>query len=173
MSNYRELLIGCGARRIKDIDPRGKPAWENLTTLDMNGDHNPDVLWNLEDLPLPFEDSYFEEIHAYEVLEHCGRQGDYQLFFAQFSDFWRILTPNGLLCATVPLENSVWTWGDPGHTRVINKGTLTFLCQEAYQQIGTTTMSDYRNIYSADFKVILLQEVKSSNTLRFVLEAIK
>ena len=53
-------------------------------------------------LPLPFDNDTFDEIHAYEVLEHVGKQGDYIFFFAQFSDLYRILKPNGLLVAMSP-----------------------------------------------------------------------
>ena len=130
--NYRELLIGCGSRHFKLIFPPDKQEWHTLTTLDINGSHNPDVVWDLTKLPLPFEDNTFDEIHAYEVLEHTGRQGDYIFFFAQFSDFWRILKPNGLLIATCPMYNSPWALGDPSHTRVIQKESLVFLDQTQY-----------------------------------------
>jgi len=35
------------------------------------------------------------------VLEHIAAQGDFEHFFQQFSDFWRILKPDGLFCAAV------------------------------------------------------------------------
>jgi predicted SAM-dependent methyltransferase len=92
-TGYRELLIGCGSRREKLIFFEGKKEWENVTTLDINQDHMPDIVWDLHNIPLPFEENSFDEIHAYEVLEHTGKQGDYQFFFDQFSDFWRILKP--------------------------------------------------------------------------------
>jgi hypothetical protein len=44
---------------------------------------------------------------------------------------------------------------DPGHTRVMGLGLLTFLVQTEYdQQIGKTPMSDYRYLYKADFDII-------------------
>jgi len=173
MSEYRELLIGCGSRIEKDIQTHKTADWQDVTTLDIMTSHNPDIVWDLNMLPLPFDDNYFNEIHAYEVLEHCGQQGDYKFFFAQFSDFWRMLKPEGLFCATVPIATSVWAWGDPGHTRVITRESLAFLLQETYSQIGQTTMSDYRSIYSADYDVRLLQENLVIDQLQFVLQAIK
>lgn len=165
----RELLIGCGSQRKKLF---GEPKWSSLTTLDVNQDHGPDVRWDLTELPLPFTDDFFDEIHAYEVLEHTGAQGDYRFFFAQFSDFWRLLKPGGLLCATVPAPPSPWVWGDPSHTRVIQPETLVFLDQTEYTaQIGKTVMSDFRHIYKADFRRSLIEVTEG--TLAFVLQAVK
>lgn len=166
----KELLIGCGSRRIKIID-NGKP-FDELTTLDINPAHEPDVVWDLTNLPLPFDDETFDEIHAYEVLEHTGAQGDYRFFFAQFSDLWRLLKPDGVLFATVPLASSPWAWGDPSHTRVIPKETLMFLSQAEYEkQVGVTPMSDFRYIYNADFELVYLNE--NEHTLAFALRAVK
>ena len=109
----KELLIGCGSTRRKNYFPSGDPNWHDLTTLDINPDHKPDIVWDLNKIPLPFDDNVFDEIHAYEVLEHTGRQGDHKFFFAQFTDFWRILKSNGYLIASVPFWASPWAWADP------------------------------------------------------------
>jgi hypothetical protein len=63
-----ELLIGCGSRRAKDVWVADKKEWTDLRTLDINPDHKPDVVHDLQDIPLPFPDETFDEIHAYEVL---------------------------------------------------------------------------------------------------------
>lgn len=156
--SLRELLIGCGSNRAKKLNVGGRAEWSSLTTLDCNSDHNPDVVHDLNVIPLPFDDESFDEIHGYEVLEHCGTQGDWKFFFAQWSDFWRILKPGGYFLGTVPLPTSVWAWGDPSHTRVLPKECLTFLSQRAYEQVGTTAMSDFRFCYSADFEIVHLYE---------------
>lgn len=170
-----ELLIGCGSRRarlIGNVDGDA-PAWGHLTTLDNNPDHNPDVVWDLESLPLPFDDESFDEIHAYEVLEHTGSQGDYRFFFAQFADFWRLLKPGGLLCGTCPSFGSRWMWGDPSHKRVIMPENFTFLEQGQYiEQIGKTAMSDFRYIYKADFRFVFRND-QSADTFAFALQAVK
>ncbi len=156
------LLLGAGNSRNIQLDfiPKDSPKPEYvITTLDFDPDSKPDILWDLEQLPLPLEDSSFDSIHAYEVLEHTGTLGDWKFFFNQFNDFWRILRPGGKLVFTVPAWNSEGAWGDPSHKRVINKMTLAFLSQEAYaQQVGVTVMSDFRRIFKGDFDVMASEE---------------
>lgn len=168
----RELLIGCGSRRKKLLSRNGYEQFGALTTLDVNAAHNPDIEWDLERLPLPFDADSFDEIHAYEVLEHTGRQGDYKFFLAQFAEFWRILRHDGDLFATCPSVQSPWAWGDPGHTRIVAPQSLVFLSQVEYaRQVGVTPMSDYRSVYRADFDITFSKD--DGQTFSFALRAVK
>ena len=167
---YTELLLGCGRDHRKLLGPQGHHEWNKLVTLDFNDSVNPDVVWDLNKLPLPFLDEEFDEIHAYEVLEHIGQQGDFVTFFKQFTEFHRILKPDGHFLASVPCWDSIHAWSDPGHTRIINAGTLSFLEQKNYGQEGSP-MTDYRNVYKVDFEVTGVQE--KDERLYFVLKAIK
>ena len=168
-----ELLLGSGSRHEKQIYPTGGSRdWNNLVTVDINPDHNPTVQWDLNDHPYPFEDDSMDEIHAYDVLEHLGRQGDYQYFFKEWTDFWRILKPGGHFCAIVPKHDSVWAWADPSHTRVIPMEQLLFLSQNTYrEQVGKTAISDFRYIYEADFEIVSVSDDADRNF--FVLRAMK
>ena len=170
---YRELLAGCGSNRVKKISVGDNKEWQNLVTLDFNSDHSPDIEWDLEHIPLPFDDNYFDEIHLYDVLEHTGTQGDWKFFFKQFEDFHRILKPNGHLCATVPMWNALWAFGDPSHKRVINSGTISFLSQKLYEEnaINKGPRTDYRQWYCGDFSVINSNE--HYDIYCFILSAIK
>jgi hypothetical protein len=168
---YKELLIGCGNRRSKDMGPYDKKQFSNLTTLDIDDNCKPDVVHDLTNIPYPFGDNEFDEIHAYDVLEHTGKQGDYKFFFKQFSEFWRILKPGGWMFITCPKWDSMWAWGDPGHTRVLAPGCFTYLSQESYTQIGTTKMTDYRPIYDKDFEVVKIEEMELQ--INIYLRAIK
>lgn len=185
-NDYRELLIGCGNSREKRMSVTPLHSdWHNLTTLDVDPACKPDIVFDLCRLNMtPIYDmrdppggamnpDYFDEVHAYEVLEHCGAQGDVALFFAQFREFWRILKPDGYFCATVPDWRSLWAWGDPSHTRVINEGTLVFLSQAQYTaQVGKTAMSDFRSLLTpADFDIVGINHAQEQ--LQFVLRAIK
>lgn len=148
-----ELLLGCGSSRIKKMSRPDREAWDGLVTLDSNPRHSPDVVWDMERLPLPFDDSHFDEVHAYDVMEHIGRQGDFQFFFAQWQDIWRILKPGGRFFGISPHWSSRWAWMDPGHTRAMGPEMLTYLNQREYTQVGSTPMTDYRFCYSGDFEV--------------------
>lgn len=148
-----ELLIGCGASRDKQMSVPERKKWNGLVTLDSNAAHYPDVVHDLEQFPYPFDDNQFDEIHAYCVLEHTGRQGDWEFFFAQWSEFYRILKRDGLFFGLVPKHDSVWAWGDPSHKRVMPLTQLNFLSQEYYKNVGKTSLSDFRHVWKGDFAI--------------------
>lgn len=146
--------------------------WQDLTRLDIEASHEPDVVHDLEQLPWPFKDGSFDEVHGFEILEHLGQQGDAKAFCAHFSEIWRVLKPGGLLFATCPSVSSPWLWGDPSHRRVISSQSLTFLNQPQYTaQIGKTPMSDFRSFYKADFDIMVQED--NGQTFAFVLRAVK
>lgn len=208
---YRELLLGCGHRRTRFIDPypfytaeahrlysaRIVPEserWQNVVTVDLNPACDPDLLidlsktlWTmdpaavrrrppealreLEGGDLALASDLFDEVHAYEVLEHLGRSGDYETYFAQMDEIWRVLRPGGFLCATVPSRFSIWAWGDPGHGRIISSASLVFLYRPTYEDLGKSPSSDYRSVFSGDFNIV--QSSDDDETHRFILQAVK
>lgn len=166
----KELVIGSGNCTEKKIfNPNVGNAYVNPTYLDIDERASPDVLWDLNIRPLPFENEEFDEIHAYEVLEHVGRQGDWKGFFEEFSEYSRILKVGGRMYCTCPSIKSPWLWGDPGHTRVINDCTIVFLSQAEYEkQVGKTAMTDYRSIYTGNLEPIHTED--DGENFFFVLE---
>lgn len=151
------LLLGSGTSRQKRVVHELTPDREfsDLVTLDLE---NADIIHNLDFTDLPFRDESFDEIHAYEVLEHCGTQGDVEYFFDQFNDFHRILKPGGVLCGSVPNYQGVWAFGDPGHRRVLPPTVFNYLCEEFYEQLGKTPCADYRSLIKGYWKLIGIQE---------------
>jgi hypothetical protein len=185
-----ELLLGCGFQRKKQARrPGDDDEWKDLVTLDHNPNCKPDlhcdlntILWQCRALTSQGEkvlnenellrEDFFAEVHAYEVLEHLGFQGDVPSFFGTFNNLYRILVPDGLLFATCPSPRSSWLWGDPGHCRVIQKESLMFLDQSQYTfGLGKSPMSDYRNWWKGDFQA--MSATDDGTTHRFVLKAIK
>jgi SAM-dependent methyltransferase len=202
---YRELLLGCGFRRHRLIDPyRWQPnfaitpdatakieeRWKNVVAVDRNPLCAPDYVmdlsgrdWIINQVIRPcdvdvvqlnscvFRSKAFDEIHAYEVLEHLGQQGDENSFFAHFEEMWRILKPGGFVCASVPSRYSQWLWGDPGHRRAILPASLVFLNQAHYDhQVGAGPSSDYRSIYGGNFHIVFSGDNEETHT--FVLQAL-
>jgi len=108
------LNIGCGFRKIMGaINVDGFAACK------------PDVLWNLNDTPWPWEDNSIYYIHAYHIFEHIKD------WWAAFEECARILQPGGLLEIRVPdaTSDSALTYRD--HLHVFNlfsfHGTLDAL----------------------------------------------
>lgn len=160
----RELLIGCGTDQTKKFWLNNETKkWSQLTRLDINPDTQPDVVYDLTGCGLPFRDSTFDEIHAYEVLEHIGQQGDWRFFFRQFDDFSRVLKPNGHFFLTSPHCESAWLWGDPGHTRYIGPEMMIFLDRRQYVQLGQTAMTDYTRYFASDWRVVFNKRHGESN----------
>lgn len=168
-----QLLVGAGKSRDKKLSLPGCGSWQGLVTLDVFEAHAPDVVHDLNVRPLPFADDTFSEVHAYDVLEHLGRQGDWASFFSEWSEWWRILKPGGHLFAISPHWSSPWAWMDPGHTRVYGPEVLAFLDQTQYvAQVGVTPMTDYRSVYRADFEPVHVN-ITANRQFEYVLKANK
>jgi SAM-dependent methyltransferase len=155
-----ELLIGCGNSRRKKLKFHADDDWTELVTLDHDPNCGADVIHDLSTFdPWPFDDGKFDEVHAYEVLEHIGQQGDYRKFFHDFGEIYRVLKPGGILAATCPSWQSKWAWGDPSHTRIVSDASLVFLDRTEYQkQVGRTAMTDFRWLWAGDFEPIHLDD---------------
>ena len=169
----RELLIGAGHRRVKELTVNDSKKFENLTTLDIN-EYCADVVWDLNNRPLPFDDETFDEIHAYEILEHVGRLGDAVGFFEEWAEYWRILKPLGVFCGSCPKWDSYIAWCDPSHSRIITPHTLKFLDQNYIKEKidSGTNMSDFRNIWKLNFNLVYLNEDASDDKFYFILQKV-
>jgi SAM-dependent methyltransferase len=192
MKDRHELLIGCGTARVKRMTSQPQfLAWADLTTLDIYEACKPDLLCDLERVfwcPEDYtdqgercidwaegfiKDDYFDEVHAYEVLEHLGHQGDAVAFFELFAEIYRVLKPGGYLFATVPSKYSGWAWGDPGHRRIITREALVFLDREQIHRnrVNKTPMTDYDHLWGGDFKIFAAED--DNVFLTFALQAMK
>ena len=153
------LLIGCGHSRVKQVRWDGNEEWNGkLTTLDMGDNCGADVVWDMEVMPLPFADAEFDELAAYNCMEHWGRQGDWRGYFAEFAEYHRILKPGGTFGIIVPQGGDAIA--DPGHTRFFSKNHFGFLSQSFYErnEVKSTCFTDYRWFWKLDFEIVLMQD---------------
>ncbi len=165
------LLLGCGFSREKKVRlPDQSEDWAGeLVTCDMNPDCGADVVCDLDTHPLPFPDETFEEMGAYDVLEHLGRQGDWRGFFDEFADYWRILKPGGQFGVIVPIGPDALA--DVGHTRFFSANTFLSLSQEWYRKReGTSAFNDYRWYWKRDFEVRAMTQVENHHLIAVLIK---
>lgn len=148
----RNLLVGAGRNHAKRV---GDERWDGeLVTVDINPDCGADVIHDMGSRPFPFGDAEFDEVHAYDSLEHWGTQGDWRGWFDEMAEYHRILKPGGLFVAVVPV--GIDHFADPGHTRFFSANHFGFLSQKWYkeQERAGTSASDYRWYWKLDFDIV-------------------
>ncbi len=74
--------------------------------------HRPEieVVWDLNDLPWPWEDDSFDLIVACAVFEHLRNT-----LIETVNECWRILRPGGVLYMKLPYWDSDMSYRDPTH----------------------------------------------------------
>ncbi len=155
----KSLLIGCGNSRQKKVILNDDKEWlGELVTIDMDPNCGATHILDMSvcSKSMPFPDDEFDEIHAYDVLEHWGAQGDWRAWFDEFSEYHRILKPNGTMGIIVPIGNDAF--GDPGHSRFIHANHFAFLNQAWYQaeiERGSP-VTDYRWYWKKNFELVHL-----------------
>ena len=144
---------------MKKVAPEDQREWLGaLTTLDMNPNCGADVIHDMEIRPLPFDDETFDEIGAYDVLEHWGRMGDWRGWFDEMAEYHRILKPGGHFGIIVPVGQDALA--DPGHTRFFHVNHFMFLRQDSYEEALSKDqpITDYRWYWKLNFELDFYKE---------------
>jgi len=125
---------------------RPQPGYVNL---DVRPEVNPDIVCNVEH-SLPFDDNYFDEVRAWDFLEHIkiGKT----IFVIE--EIYRVLKPNGVFVIYVPSTDGRGAFQDPTHVSFWNINSWLYYCND-----------EHRALYGikAKFKIIELQDVLSIN----------
>lgn len=106
-----KLNLGCGTKKM--------PGFVNV---DKFPTFSPDVVWDLETFPWPFEDNTAEEIVLHHTLEHLGQTPE--IFLRIMQELYRISAPDAQLLIAVPHPRSDDFISDPTHVRPITPATL-------------------------------------------------
>lgn len=126
-----KLNLGCG-RDIK----------EGYINLDFYKNEGVNVICDLNDGHLPFENNYFDEIQANHVFEHLPKWENILI------ECYRVLKPNGIITIRVPYK--LFALNSAYHVRFFNKNTMGAFCMrksDVKEQSGLDTFLDFKMIY--------------------------
>jgi SAM-dependent methyltransferase len=160
MQKTHHLDIGCGSK------PRNPFCRDELHGVDIIEQN--DVNFNYKQCnvvldPLPYGDSSFDSVSAYDFIEHIPRFAiihDTAKFpFIQFmNEVYRVLKPNGLFYAITPAYPRKEAFVDPTHINIISNKTHTYFTSPKY----TARMYGFEG----EFEVIRLKWIKPAQETR-------
>jgi len=139
-----KLNLGCG----RDI----RKGWINL---DIKKRQGVDVVHDLNELPLPFDDNSFDFILCNDILEHIE-------YIPLMDELHRILKKGGFLKIRVPHFTSSLNYGDPTHLNQFSSRTFSYFVRE----------SDYTYLRNINFFSKIITYIEFNNFgnifLRFI-----
>lgn len=137
------LSVGCGKRNPE----------ANLVRVDISPDVKPDLVWNLNEFPYPFDESSFEGIECFDVIEHLEN------IPRTLEEFYKILKPNGLLKITTPHFSCANSYIDPTHRWHLSYFSFDYFCEKH-------RLSYYSNaVYQIEFRHIQFNGGKISRSV--------
>ena len=159
MIKKKHLDVGCGSQ------PRNPFGFEELYGIDIIEQSSDDfhyVQSNIVLNPLPFEDSTFDSISAYDFLEHIPRlvidNNKSRFPFIDFmNEAYRVLKPNGVFYAITPYYPRNEAFVDPTHVNIISKNTYEYFTHPKY---GASIYG-----FVGKFKVMRMKKIKFSQEI--------
>ena len=109
----QKLNVGCG----KDI----KEGWINLDASDLPG---VDIVHNIEQIPLPFDNDTFDTILCWDIFEHVD-------YIPVLREIHRILKKGGDLIIRVPHFTSRRNFIDPTHKTTFSIKTFEYFVKDS------------------------------------------
>lgn len=110
-----KLHLGCG-----------NDYKEGYINIDASKEVNPDVVWDLENTPLPFRDNSMDEILANHVLEHLYN------FIPLMHELHRICCDGANIKIRTPFYSSWGQFNDPTHVRFFTPFTFSYFKKSIY-----------------------------------------
>lgn len=143
------------------VGSAGKPTPDAIT-LDIDPEHNPDVVHDLHVVPLPFDDNQFQEITCHHVLEHLNDLS------AVMKDLHRICRKDGTLYIEVPHHTS-WCAKTPDHKLYFNWFAFDgYLASEKTWRTGKKFKLVKREItFHRRFRMFGLHKIFNANPMTY------
>jgi len=120
------LNLGCGRKNIS-----------NAVNLDVTPATKPDVVHDLNVKPWPFDDGWFGEVLAFDVLEHLDD------VIQAMEEIHRICRPGALVRITVPHFSCANTFVDPTHRHAFGRSSFDFVTNVSKNSFYTKVQFRY------------------------------
>lgn len=135
---HNKLNLGCGFKKIND-------HWN----IDIEPKCNPDEIVDLNKTPWPYEDDFFEQITASNILEHLGRTPEE--FTNILKEMYRISKNGATWYIEIPHHRCDLYWDDYTHVRVLTPKTFLMFDQAVNvstikRKLSDSTFGLYNNI---------------------------
>ena len=139
---HRKLNMGCGFKKLDD-------HWN----VDISSRCNPDEVLDLEQFPWPYEDNFFERIHADNILEHLGQ--DPRVFTKVMQEMYRVSADQAEWYINVPHHRCDLFWDDYTHVRALSAKTFKMFDQKVNFESIAKKLSDstYGLYHDVDIEV--------------------
>jgi SAM-dependent methyltransferase len=131
----RHLDLGCG---YAPRNPLNQTELFGCDLLDFSGlTHIPRFEYRKTDLVrsgIPFPDSFFNSVSAFDFLEHIPRHSvdedcnPVSPFISLMNEIYRVLIPGGVFVASTPAYPHAQAFQDPTHVNIITNKTHEYFC---------------------------------------------
>jgi len=111
-----KLNLGCGNKKMYEY-----------INIDKSKFANPDLVLDLEEGKLPYEDESISGIVATHILEHI------QNIIPLMNECYRVLKKGGYMRIVVPQNEGIWA--DPTHVRAFSNLSFRYYCGYAFGDI--------------------------------------
>jgi hypothetical protein len=107
------LNLGCGRKHVS-----------GALNLDLSPDTNPDCVYDLNVLPWPFPDDHFNEVLAYDLIEHLGDT------IRTLEEIHRICRNGAVVRITLPHFSCANAYTDPTHRHYFGRFSFDYFTGE-------------------------------------------
>lgn len=122
-----KLNLGCGRNPI-----------DGFVNLDRAALSGVDVVHDLEQFPLPFDDDTFDEILGVDLIEHITDA------LGLMAELWRIAKPGCVCTFALPYGSSDDAWEDPTHVRPYYVNSWMYFAQPTYYRAQYGYWADWQ-----------------------------
>lgn len=146
------LQLGCGIRPLEGAINHDLEKHSDFV----------DVVWDLNEMPWPWQDEEFDKIIALDVMEHVKTE-----VYEWLDECWRILQPDGLLVLRLPAWDHENSHIDPTHRRLFHEHTFD------YWDRRTSYFDNYGKFYFPQNKWWTVESVErrdNSSNIGYVLK---